>query len=233
MDVDKDFDARLDKAGVRFTERDAALMLAIRDQGSLNQAADALGRSYSRSQRRVVELEEAFGRLVDRQRGGSGGGGSTLTDTAAKLLAEFGRLRAEFTGVTEVGETVFRGRVSETTGELGTIETAAGPVRAIVPSGVSDVRLAIRADAITLHPPDSVPESETSARNHFEGSVSRIESGDAVARVVIDVGADTDLTVLVTQTSIETLGLAAGEPVAVSFKATATRAYPAESSEMD
>jgi len=233
MDVDKDFDARLDKAGVRFTERDAALMLAIRDQGSLNQAADALGRSYSRSQRRVVELEEAFGRLVDRQRGGSGGGGSTLTDTAAKLLAEFGRLRAEFTGVTEVGETVFRGRVSETTGELGTIETAAGPVRAIVPSGISDVRLAIRADAITLHPPDSVPESETSARNHFEGSVSRIESGDAVARVVIDVGADTDLTVLVTQTSIETLGLAAGEPVAVSFKATATRAYPAESSEMD
>lgn len=233
MDVDADFDARLDKAGVRFTERDVTLLLAIREHGSLNRAADVLDRSYSRSQQRVVELEEAFGRLVDRQRGGSGGGGSTLTDTAIELLAEFDRLRAEFTGVTEVEETVLGGHVTETTGELGTIETAAGPVRAIVPSGGSDVRIAVRADAITLHPPDSVPESETSARNHFRGTVSRIESGEAVARVVIDVGADTDLTVLVTQTSVETLDLAAGEPVAASFKATATRAYPAESSKMD
>lgn len=233
MDHDVDVDARLEGEGMRFAERDAQLLRAIREHGSLNAAAGALGRSYSRSQRRVVELEDAFGRLVERQRGGSGGGGSSLTDTAESLLAEFDRLEAEFTGLTEVEETVLRGRVVERDGELGTVETGAGLVRAIVPPTAEDVRLAVRADAITLHAPGSVPETETSARNQFRGEVREIRSGDALARVVIDIGADTDLTVLVTQTSIDTLGLEPGTPVVASFKATATRAYPADSSQVD
>jgi molybdate transport system regulatory protein len=233
MDHDVDVDARLDREGVRFAARDAELLRAIREQGSLNAAANALGRSYSRSQQRVVELEDAFGQLVERQRGGSGGGGSSLTDTAESLLAEFDRLEAEFAGLTEVEETVLRGRVVERDGELGTVETGAGLVRAIVPPTAESVRLAIRADAITLHAPGSVPETETSARNQFRGKVRAVRSGDALARVVLDIGADTDLTVLVTQTSIETLGLEPGAPVVASFKATATRAYPADSSQVD
>jgi molybdate transport system regulatory protein len=245
MDHDVDVDAQLQREGVRFAERDAELLRAIRDHGSLNAAAGALGRSYSRSQRRVVELEDAFGELVDRQRGGSGGGGSSLTGTAESLLAEFDRVEAEFAGLTEVEETVLRGRVVERDGELGTVETGAGLVRAIVPPAaetvetvetaetVETVRLAIRADAITLHAPGSVPETETSARNQFRGEVRTVREGDALGRVVIDVGADTDLTVLVTRTSIDTLGLAPGVEVVASFKATATRAYPADSSQVD
>jgi len=229
MDVDATFDAHLTEEGVRFTERDAGLLRAIRDEGSLNGAAGALGRSYSRSQQRVVELEDAFGQLVERQRGGSGGGGSSLTDTAETLLAEFDRLEAEFSGVAEVAETVLAGTVVEREGELGTVETEAGLVRALVPAGAERVRLAVRADAITLHAPDGVPESETSARNRFSGEVHEIVAGVAVARVAVDIDADTDLTVLVTQTSIDTLDLAPGDPVVASFKATATRAYPAVS----
>jgi molybdate transport system regulatory protein len=247
MDLDADFDALLAKDGVGFGQRDAALLRAIHREGSLNKAANTLGRSYSRAQRRVVELEDAFGQLVDRQRGGSGGGGSSLTDAADELLAEFDRLEAEFTGVTEVEETVLAGRVVETDGELGVVETAAGRLRAIVPTGVRQVRLAIRADAITLHTPGAVParetdtdtgtdtdsttdiDTDTSARNHLRGDVREVVAGDAVARVLLDVDADTDLAVLVTQTSVEALALAPGEPVAASFKATATRAYPAES----
>jgi len=233
MDHEVDVDARLDREGVRFAARDAELLRAIREQGSLNGAANALGRSYSRSQQRVVELEDAFGQLVERQRGGSGGGGSSLTDTAEGLLAEFDRLEAEFAGLTDVEETVLRGRVVERDGELGTVETGAGLVRAIVPPTAEEVRLAVRADAITLHAPGSVPETETSARNQFRGEVRAVRSGDALARVVLNVDADTDLTVLVTRTSIETLGLEPGTPVVASFKATATRAYPADSSQVD
>jgi len=241
MDLDADFDARLDSEGVEVTERDVALLRAVDEHGSLNAAASALGRSYSRSQQRVVELEAAFGRLVERQRGGAGGGGSSLTGTAAALLAEFDRLETAFSGVAEVAETVLQGTVVEREGELGTVETAAGRVRAIVPPTSDDgedggvdgdaeaVRLTIRADAITLHAPDSVPESKTSARNHFEGEVRDVEPGDAVARVTVDVGAGTDLTVLVTQTSVDTLTLAPGDTVVASFKATATRASPAGS----
>jgi molybdate transport system regulatory protein len=227
MDHDVEVDARLDREGVRFAARDAELLWAIREQGSLNAAANALGRSYSRSQQRVVELEDAFGQLVERQRGGSGGGGSSLTETAEALLAEFERVEAEFSGVAEVAETVLAGTVVEREGELGTVETEAGLVRALVPAGAERVCLAVRADAITLHAPESVPESETSARNRFAGEVHDIVAGEAVARVVVDIGADTDLTVLVTRTSIDTLALAPGDPVVASFKATATRAYPA------
>lgn len=227
MDLDADFDAHLASDGVQFTERDAALLRAIDDAGSLNAAAEALGRSYSRSQRRVVELEDAFGQLVERHRGGSGGGGSSLTVAAETLLAEFSRLEAEFSGVTEVAETVLEGRVRHRTGELGTVDTDAGTVRALVPADTDHVRVAIRADAITLHPPAAVPEGETSARNEFRGTVTDIVAGDAVARVTLDIGADTDLLVLVTRTSIETLSLSIGDSVAASFKATATRASSA------
>ncbi|WP_049996152.1 TOBE domain-containing protein [Halococcus sediminicola] len=227
MDLDAGFDAQFDKSGVGFDERDAALLRAIDDHGSLNAAADALGRSYSRSQRRVVALEEAFGPLVARKRGGSGGGGSSLTEAAHDLLAAFDRLRAEFTGVAEVGETVLSGTVADRDGELATVETLAGSVRAIVPATARDVRLAVRADAVTLHAPGATPESETSARNRFRGTVVDIDGGDALARVALDVGTDTRLLALVTRESIATLDLAPGDDALASFKATATRATPA------
>jgi molybdate transport system regulatory protein len=230
MDLDAGFDAQLDRAGVGFDERDAALLRAIDNHGSLNAAAAALGRSYSRSQRRVVELEGAFGPLVVRQRGGAGGGGSTLTETARDLLAAFDRLRAEFTGVAEAEETVLEGEVVERDGELATVETAAGIVRAIVPATAHDVRLAVRADAVTLHTPGATPETETSARNRFRGAVVAIEGSDGLARVALDIGTDAELTALVTQASIDTLALAPGDDAVVSFKATATRAVPADQS---
>ncbi len=232
-DVDVDAAAALTAGDVRFGERDAALLRAVDEHGSLNAAADALGRSYSRSQRRVVELEEAFGRLVERTRGGSGGGGSSLTGTAEALLAEFDRVTAEFAGLTEAEETVLRGIVVERAGELGTVETAAGRVRAVVPAAGEDVRLAVRADAVTLHAPGSLPAAETSARNRFRGTVRSVTEGDALARVAVDVGADADLAVLVTRTSVETLALAPGDAVVASFKATATRAYPAGRTDED
>jgi molybdate transport system regulatory protein len=227
MDLHAAFDARFDESGIRFTERDVDLLQAIYEHGSLNGAADALGRSYSRSQQRVVELEDAFGQLVERKRGGSGGGGSSLTATARDLLREFDRLRAEFTGVAEAEETVLPGTVIERDGELATIETAAGLVRAIVPTNASAVRLSVRADAITLQESGTAPESKTSARNRFHGTVVGIETGDALARVVLDIDADIDLTALVTRTSATTLDLTPGDDVDASFKATATRAFPA------
>lgn len=233
MDLHADFEARLEEAGVEFTGRDASLLQAIDEHASLNGAASALGRSYSRSQQRVVELEDVFGPLVERQRGGSGGGGSSLTETARQLLAEFDRLRAEFTGVAEAEETVLSGTVVESDGELATVETAAGLVSAIIPTTTPTVRLSIRADAVTLHAPDTVPESETSARNRFRSEVVSIEMGESLARVELDIGADTDLTALVTQRSIAMLDLAPGDRVVASFKATATRAFPAKRSQSE
>lgn len=226
------FDAALVADGVRFEARDAALLRAVDESGSLNSAADGLGRSFAHAQRRVVELEDAFGPLVERRRGGPGGGGSELTPTARDLLARFDRLRREFAGVARADQTVLDGRVTGRDGELATVETAAGPVRALVPEDATDVEVWMRSDAVTVASPADAPAPEgTSARNRFSGTVVGVDRGAAIAEVAVDVGAETPLAALLTLDSVATLGLAPGEPVVVSWKATATRGRAREEDE--
>lgn len=222
---DAAFDAALVADDVRFGGRDAALLSAVDESGSLNRAADRLGRSFAHAQRRVVALEEAFGPLVERRRGGRGGGGSELTPTGRDLLARFERLRREYAGVARADQTVLRGRVVDRDGELATVETGAGPVRALVPGDATDVEVWMRSDAVTVAAPADAPAPEgTSARNRFPGTVVGVERGAAIAKVAVDAGAGTPLSALVTLDSVEKLGLAPGEDVVVSWKATATRA---------
>lgn len=222
-----EFDAYIGSDGVTLDEQDVDLLRAIDRAGSLNAAAAEMGRSYAHAQRRVVELEEAFGSLVDRQRGGAGGGGSALTETAAELLAAFERTRTGFEGVAAVAETVLSGAIAERDGELATVKTDAGPVRALVPDGSGVVELSIRADAVTLTDPADAPVPDhTSARNRFSGTVCGVETGERIARIAVDIGIDDPLRALVTEDSRERLGLAVGSDVVASFKATATRGTP-------
>lgn len=221
------FDAYIRNDGVTLDASDVDLLRAIDRAGSLNTAAADLGRSYAHAQRRVVELEEAFGPLVERRRGGSGGGGSTLTETAADLLAAFERTRTGFEGVARVAETVLTGPIVGREGELVTVGTAAGPVRALVPDGDGVVQLSIRADAVTLTDPEDTPVPEhTSARNRFPGTVQGVEPGERIARISVDIGTDDPLLALVTEDSRGKLGLDVGSDVVASFKATATRGTP-------
>ncbi|WP_435119422.1 TOBE domain-containing protein [Halolamina sp. C58] len=225
--MDAGFDATLRADDVAFGERDAELLRAVDEAGSLNAAASRLGRSYSRAHGRLTDLEDAFGSLVERQRGGSGGGGSVLTERARELLAAFERLRAGYSAIAETTETVFEGDVTERDGELGTVETAAGTVRALVPPEAESVEVVLRADAVTLHDPADTPTGDaTSARNRFSGEVVAVDRGESICQVSVDVGADAPLVALVTEESRDRLGLEPGRAVVASFKATATRATP-------
>ncbi|MFQ3295744.1 MAG: molybdate transport system regulatory protein [Natrialbaceae archaeon] len=225
--VDAGFDARLRVDDVSFEARDAALLEAIDEFGSLNRAADDLGRSYSRALERLEDLENAHGPLVERHRGGPAGGGSELTNTARDLLARFDRLRSGLSGVAETGETVLSGDVEDREGELGIVRTDAGPVRAIVPADGDRVQVAVRADAVTLNDPVEIPEPDaTSARNRFEGVVKAVDRGTVIARVTVDVGAASPLAAVVTIDSVQRLDVRPGRCVVASFKATATRAVP-------
>jgi molybdate transport system regulatory protein len=227
MEFSTEFDARIGHGDVTLAARDVELLRAIDDHGSINAAATALGRSYSRAQQRIVELEEAFGDLVTRTRGGSGGGGSRLTDRARQLLERYERMRAEFSGVAETAETVLEGTVVDRDGELATVETPAGTVRALVPGDADGVRLTLRADAVTLQSPSRSPDDDrTSARNRLRGTALAVDAGEAVALVTVDVGGDVTLSALVTVASVEKLNLHRGTPVVASFKATATRGVP-------
>ncbi len=219
---------RIESGDVAFDARDAALLRAVDDHGSLNAAAGALERSFAHAQRRVVELEEAFGSLVERRRGGAGGGGSELTERARDLLARFDRLGAEFAGVTDATLSVFPGRVVEVDGELATVETAPGRVLTLVPRDVGDgatVEVSVRADAVTIELPEEAPAPDaTSARNRFEGRVEEVVRGESIGRVAVDVGTETPLWALLTTDSLDRMVLDVGTDVVVSFKATATRA---------
>jgi molybdate transport system regulatory protein len=227
MEFSTEFDARIGRGDVTLAARDVELLRGIDDHGSINAAATALGRSYSRAQQRIVELEEAFGGLVERERGGSGGGGSRLTDEARDLLSRYERLRAEFSGVAETAETVLTGRVIERDGELATVETPAGIVRALAPMDAGEVRLTLRADAVTLQSPSKSSDPDrTSARNRLDGTVLAVDAGESVTLVTVDVGGDVRLSALVTAASVEKLRLHRGTPVVASFKATATRGVP-------
>ncbi|WP_458189357.1 TOBE domain-containing protein [Haladaptatus sp. NG-WS-4] len=221
------FDVQLVAGGVSFDSRDAGLLQAIDDAGSLNAAATTLGRSYAHAQRRVVELEEEFGPLVYRERGGASGGGSTLTDTARNLLQRFRRLTVESSGLADVEETVLAGTVTERDGEFGLVQTDAGVFRAIVPPDIENVEVTVRSDVITLYSSGSAPQGdETSAINQFVGEVRGVERGEKIARITVEVETDTQFLALVTTTSVERLGLEPGAEVVASFKATATRAVP-------
>ena len=227
--MDAGFAARLRADGMSFEARDAELLRAVDEHRSLNAAADALGRSFSRAHARITALEAEFGPLVERQRGGVGGGGSELTDAARDLLARFERLRTAYAGTAAVEETVLEGRITERDGEMATVETAAGTVRALAPEAAERVEVTLRADAITLHAPDDPPKTgEMSARNRFQGEAVDLVPGETIVRVGVDVGPAEPLVVLVTHDAIGALDLAVGDPVVASFKATATRATAAE-----
>lgn len=227
QEVDAGFDARLRTGDVAFDARDVALLEAIDEFGSLNRAADDLGRSYSRALDRLQELESVHGTLVERRRGGSGGGGSELTDAARDLLARFERLCSGLSAVATAEKTVLSGIVEEHEGELGIVNTDAGRVKAIVPPDVDRVQVTVRSDAVTLHAPADAPEPDaTSARNRFEGTVETIDRGVAVARASVEVGAESSLVAVVTMDSVHRLDLEPGREVVASFKATATRGVP-------
>lgn len=226
--MDAAVDARLDVGDETVDSADVALLRAIDDEGSLNAAADALGRSYSRVQKRIATLEEVAGSLVDRERGGASGGGSSLTADARELLARFERLQTALRETAHVEESVFEGTVVDRDGDLATVETSAGNVTALLSQPADVVQISVRADAVTLHDlSDAPPGGGTSARNRFEGTVADVRPADGVVSVAVDVGADAPLVALVTEGSRDRLSLAAGNAILASFKATATHATPA------
>lgn len=232
-DPEAAFDPYLRADDVSFATRDATLLRAVAETGSLNAAATRLGRSYARAHERVATLEAAFGPLLDRRRGGADGGGSDLTDRARALLARFDRLRAAFDGTAAAEESVLAGRVLAHEGALATVETAAGELRALAPPSATAVDVVVRADAVTLHDPAATPPPDaTSARNRLVGDVTAVAFGAAVVRVAIDVG-PTTLVAFVTAESVDRLDLSPGRPVVATFKATATRAVPASPDEPD
>jgi molybdate transport system regulatory protein len=217
--------AALIEDGVEFDGRDAALLRAVHAAGSVAGAASDLGRSRARALSRIEALEDAFGTLVERRRGGSGGGGSRLSGAGRDLLDRYDRLQAVLAATAQVPETVLDGTVTSVDGELADVDTAVGTVRGLHDgAAVGDaVQVRIGADAVTVYTGDErVDPDSTSARNRLRGAVVGVEAGETVSTVRVGVGEEA-FRVLITAESAERLALDEGDEVAIRWKATATR----------
>ncbi|OVE85217.1 TOBE domain-containing protein [Natronolimnobius baerhuensis] len=232
MQVEREYATRLVIGSVTIEQRDIDMLAAIDEFGSMHKAADELGRSYARLQNRIVEIESAVGSITERRRGGSGGGGTDLTETAHDLRRRFERHAVELDGVAHVTESVFTGPVRDRQGELATVDTDIGPILALVPDSATDVQVTVRSDAVVLTDPADAPRADgTSLRNQFSGTVSGLEAGESITSVTVRLADNAAIQALVTNASVDRLGLEAGREIAVSFKATAARAIALEGGE--
>ena len=228
--------AALIEDGTEFGGRDAALLRAIHEAGSVAGAAAELGRSRARALSRIEGLEDAFGTLVERRRGGSEGGGSRLTAAGRDLLDRYDRLQAVLAATAQVPETVLDGTVERVDGELADVDTPVGQVRGLHEgTGESQagggapgdpVQVRIGADAVTIYTGDErIDPDATSARNRRRGTVVGVDAGETVSTVRVAAGEANAVVVrvLITAESAERLALEAGDEVAIRWKATTTR----------
>ncbi|ATB26627.1 Fe3+/spermidine/putrescine ABC transporter ATP-binding protein [Melittangium boletus DSM 14713] len=125
---------------------------------------------------------------------------------------------ARMTGI----ETVLPGRVLRREGGLATVQAGPHTLTALEPTpGGDSVFVCLRAEDVTLGPPEASP---TSARNRLPCTVVSISPEGALVRVALDAGFP--LVARVTRVSCEELGLAEGRPVTATFKAPAVRLVP-------
>lgn len=84
---------RLAKDDIFFGPGKARLMEYIEKTGSMQEACLEMGLSYSKGARMIKMAEKHLGfKLLERRIGGSGGGGSQLTDEGRELLKKYRQL---------------------------------------------------------------------------------------------------------------------------------------------
>lgn len=73
----------------------AELLARIGRLGSISAAAREMGMSYKRAWTLVEEMNTAFTEpVIDRARGGTGGGGATVTPTGERVLSHYRALES-------------------------------------------------------------------------------------------------------------------------------------------
>ncbi len=153
------------------------LLERIDREGSISAAAAAMGMGYKAAWQAVESLNNRAGQpLVERQAGGSHGGGTALTPYGRRVVATLRRLDEERRHVLE--------RLAAAHGDDDDFDHF--------------YRLLRRFDM------------QTSARNQFVGRVAGVVRGAVNAEVTLDLGAGQQLVAIITNESVEHLGLVPG-----------------------
>jgi molybdate transport system regulatory protein len=80
----------------------SGLLRNIRETGSLSEAAKASNISYAHAWKKIRKAEQQLGApLVNRSRGGTGGGSSTLSEDGEALLEKYEELKSKIRALLE------------------------------------------------------------------------------------------------------------------------------------
>ena len=86
----------LDNNGKVFGDGPYALLRRVEKMGSLRQAAQEMGMSYSKAWRLIGALEKRLGfLLIERKVGGLSGGGSRVTSQGKELMKRYRHFRRD------------------------------------------------------------------------------------------------------------------------------------------
>ncbi len=79
-----------------------ALLECIREEGSVRDACEKMGLSYSKGRKMLDRAEKELGyTIVERSPGGKNGGGARVSDDGLKLLEKYERFEKELTEAAE------------------------------------------------------------------------------------------------------------------------------------
>ncbi|MBB5505486.1 TOBE domain-containing protein [Paraburkholderia atlantica] len=238
-----------------------ALLAAIGETGSITSAAKAVGISYKGAWDAIDTMNNLAGEpLVVRLTGGKGGGGTTLTPRAVKLIDTFRAVEREHRRFLErAGAAIGEGFATDwdLIGRIG-VKTSArnqfyGTVSAIERGTVNDeVSLALPGGhtivAVLTHEStealglavgvaafalikaswvvllvagdgDVDAPLKLSARNQLRGIVQSVKRGAVNAEVSLGLEGGAVVTAVVTNGSVDTLGLREGASAVAVFKA--------------
>jgi molybdate transport system regulatory protein len=232
-----------------------ALLRAVGEQGSITQAAKAVGLSYKAAWDAIDQMNQRAGEpLVQRSAGGRGGGATRLTEHGRRLLARHAQIEQVHQGFVQ--------RLEETALDLDeefsllkvlSMKTTArnqflGRVSALRTGAVNDeieltldrggtlVAIVTResTEALGLRPQRTLlalvqashvllatglAGARVSARNQLAGVVARVLPGAVNSEVTLALDGGAEIAAIVTQPSVEALGLVPGQPATALIKA--------------
>ena len=229
------------------------LLAAIRETGSITGAAKAVGMSYKAAWDAIDAMNNLAGEpLVVRASGGKGGGGTTLTPAALRLIDTFRAIEREHRKFLEQAGAAIDGFAENwpLIGRIGMKTSArnqlAGKVTRVTRGSVNDeVELALpggqsivavvtheSAEVLGLTPGrDAVALIKASwvmlmadepvrisARNQLKGTIERVTRGAVNAEVSLAIGGSSTITAIITNQSVDALGLAPGETAVAVIK---------------
>jgi molybdate transport system regulatory protein len=235
-----------------------ALLAAIGETGSITSAAKTVGISYKGAWDAIDTMNNLAGEpLVVRLTGGKGGGGTTLTPRAVKLIETFRAVEREHRRFLERAGAAIEGFATDwdLIGRIG-VKTSArnqlyGTVSSITRGTVNDevlltlpgghaivsvithesteaLGLAEGAAAFALIKASWVvllvdkqngAPFKLSARNQLRGTVQSVKRGAVNAEVSLVLDGGAVITAVVTNESVDTLGLVEGGSAVAAFKA--------------